>query len=187
MGGFAADVRVRLYDGSVPTFMELVNRFGARQSPGSGYIDNIRLLTVRSTERFGFSVGASVRHGFVTAGLANTPRLAAVNVPVVEVDVEGDAGSPTPGGKVRCIPSQLWMLIDGSWRAARDLTPGDTLLPLATDAVPELAFATQGHTIQVVPRVQVRRVTMAGLADVFRLDVTETGCFGLAVGAVVSV
>jgi len=185
VGGFTADVRVRMFDGSTPTFIDLVNRFGARQAPGSGNIDTIRLLTVRSTERFGFSVGGSVRHGFVEVGMARLPRLEAGNVPVLSVEIEGDA--PIPGGTVRCIPSQLWMLIDGSWRAARDLVKGDTLLPLATDQVPELAFATRGHTIQVVPRVKVRRVTTAGMADVFSLEVPSTGVFGLAVGALVSV
>jgi len=61
--------------------------------------------------------------GNVRAGKGILPRCTARNVPVVKVTLDNEQS-------VRCTPEHLWMLRDGSYRKAVDLTPGTSLMPL---------------------------------------------------------
>jgi hypothetical protein len=60
--------------------------------------------------------------GKIVPGKA-TARKTRANAELVEVELDN-------GEKVKCTPGHKWMLRDGSYKAARDLQPGESLMPL---------------------------------------------------------
>ncbi len=98
---FSADTRVALVDGRAPTFEEMAR--GAEEG-----------------ERFfGYGIG---QHGTMLVTELVAPRLVGRD-PLVEVELDD-------GATVRATPDHEFMLRDGTMRAAAELAPGTSLMPL---------------------------------------------------------
>lgn len=99
---FTADTKVSLVDGRELTFLELVSLYGEGDE---------------------FYVYSMTSEGRVTAGRAHSPRLTRKGANLVEVELDN-------GEKVRCTPDHEWMLRDGTYCQAQNLTAGASLMPL---------------------------------------------------------
>jgi intein/homing endonuclease len=102
-GCFAGDTKVRLIDGRSLTFKQLVDHYG-------------------NGEKF---YTYTIRNGAISAGVAYAPRLTAKNAKVVAVKIDN-------GQSIRCTPDHRFMMRDASYREAKDLKSGDSLMPLYT-------------------------------------------------------
>ncbi len=101
-GCFSGDTQVALADGRSLSFVELV----AEQADGK--------------EHFCYTI----RHdGIIGVERVLHPRVTQRNVPVVRVTLDN-------GEVIRCTPDHRFMLRDGTYKAAADLTPDDSLMPL---------------------------------------------------------
>lgn len=99
-GCFTVDTRVSLLDGTERTFGELMDYHGP--------------IWVYSYDR---------RRGRVVPGLASRPFKTGSQVPVLKITLDN-------GQQVCCTYNHLWMMSDGSYKAAQLLSPGDSLMPL---------------------------------------------------------
>jgi dCTP deaminase len=101
---FRGDTRVALVDGSAPTLEEMARR-----------ADNGELF-------WGYSI---VEHGRIIVTLMEAPRFIGRDS-LVEIML--DNGEP-----IHCTPDHLFLMRDGQMRAAGELRPGDSLMPLYRD------------------------------------------------------
>ncbi len=97
---FTKDTKISLLDGTEASLEELLNK----EDPFWVYSYD--------TERCK-----------VVPGLAHSARKTGEKVSVLKVTLDN-------GESVRCTPDHLWMLRDGTYRAAKELAPGDSLMPL---------------------------------------------------------
>jgi len=98
---FRGDTRVALVDGTSPTLEEMAHR-------------------AESGEMFwGYSIG---ENGRLIVALLDTPRYVGRDS-LVEVILDNDE-------KINCTPDHQIMLRDGCWKAAGELQPGVSLMPL---------------------------------------------------------
>lgn len=100
-GCFTGDTRVALLDGSLPTFVELRDRFG-------------------DTEEF---YVYSIYPGGVGVGVASNPRITRKRAHLLEIILDNHQ-------VVRCTPDHLFMTIDQEWIQAQRLTRDVSLMPL---------------------------------------------------------
>lgn len=77
-------------------------------------------LTALKGEFYVYSV---TPEGRVTAGRAHSARKTRVDATLVEVELDN-------GSRVRCTPDHRWMRRNGEYVEARDLIPGESLMPL---------------------------------------------------------
>ena len=98
-GCFTGDTRVRLYDGTSISFEELSNNI----SSGEYY--------TYSCDNDGNSVKSKIKDCWVTKETAD----------LVEVYIDNNTS-------VRCTPDHKFQLRDGSYKEAKDLLPGDSLM-----------------------------------------------------------
>ena len=98
---FAGDTKIALLDGTEKTIAELAETYAGRS----------------------FEVYAVTPRGEVVPARAHSAIRTGVQEKVVEVELDN-------GERVRCTPTHLWMLRDGSYRKAAHLKPGDSLMPL---------------------------------------------------------
>src|SRR5579875_317553 len=99
-GCFTGDTAIRLLDGTEKTFAELA------QLPADEVF-------------FVYSVNAE---GKIVAGEGRNARITRHNAELVAVELDN-------GAKIRCTPDHRFMLRDGSYKQAQDLTPDDSLMP----------------------------------------------------------
>lgn len=102
LGCFTGDTKVKLLDGRHLSFEELYKEF------------------CDGKEFYVYSIG---EHNSVTVGRARNPRVTKTVTRLVEVELDN-------GEKIRSTPDHLYMLRDGHYRAAEDLLPGLSLMPM---------------------------------------------------------
>jgi DNA gyrase subunit B len=144
-GCFSGDTRVMLADGRALSFEELV----AEQAEGKEHF----CYTVRRDE---------------TVGLERVinPRITKRNAEVIRVTLDN-------GEVITCTPDHRFMLRDGSYKAAAELTPDESLMPYYA-----LEALTYNHRIVSIERVEER-------IDVYDIEVPNTHNFALASGVFV--
>jgi DNA gyrase subunit A len=106
-GCFTGDTRIKLADGSEKSFAEL-----AQLPPDE-------IFYVYAVDKTGKIVIAEGRHSRITRPGAELLELTLDN-----------------GATIRCTPDHLFMLRDGSYKEARELTPEDSLMPGVFDTAP---------------------------------------------------
>ena len=72
-----------------------------------------------------FWVYSCDKNGDMKPGRAHSPRKTNISVPVVKVSMDN-------GESEICTPDHPWMLLDGTYKMASELRPGDSLMPLYT-------------------------------------------------------
>jgi hypothetical protein len=193
--GLTGDTLVRLESGYDLSMCQLTSYWDRN------HID-LRVFTVQEPW-FPVAVAGNTMAGLIIGSRASHFRVSRRNQPVAylqlrhafvrENDPEVPFGSPniheflmdtdnpdlvqTQAPKlVKCGETQLVMLIDGRWRAAKDLRPGMQLRTLSTEILPgtnpDLPAIPEGHSISVsavkYPEVWVESVTMPGeYADLY--------------------
>ena len=101
-GCFFGDTKVALTDGRNITFKELINE------------DKI------GKKNYCYTVG---RDGKIAAGAIKNPRITKQMVEVIKVVLDNNE-------EIICTPDHNFMLKDGSYKMAKELTPDDSLMPL---------------------------------------------------------
>ncbi len=101
-GCFTGDTRVQLVDGTTKSFEELVEDY----EQGHSY--------------FTYAVG---RDGRIRVAPIRAPHLTKRHAEIVTVALDN-------GTEIRCTPDHRFMLRDGTYCRAKDLRPGDSLMPL---------------------------------------------------------
>lgn len=100
---FTGDTKVKLVDGSTKTFEELVSRWKIDKKPFYVYSRNAENKIVPS--------------------LAKDPRIIEYVDSILEITLDNNK-------KIKCTQDHLFMLKDGSYKKAIDLTVKDSLMPL---------------------------------------------------------
>ncbi len=113
-GCFTGDTKIKLLDGTERTFAEL-----AELPPNE-------IFYVYSVDQQGQIVVGEGRFSRITRPLAQLVELTFAD-----------------GSQVRCTPDHRFMLRDGTWRAAQDLTSDDSLMTGSFDVVPDAASDDQ--------------------------------------------
>jgi DNA gyrase subunit B len=155
-GCFSGDTRIALADGREISFMELV----AEQAEGKEHF----CYTIRNDGTIGLERVINA-------------RITKRNAEVIRVTLDN-------GEVITCTPDHRFMLRDGSYKPAAELTPNDSLMPLYFDEdeiiQPEsLAFAPAGnHRVVSIETVEERM-------DVYDIEVPHTHNFALASGVFV--
>lgn len=98
---FTGDTKVALLDGTHRTLRDLAENCGGQS----------------------FWVYSRDDGGNIVPGLAHSPRLTRRQAEVVSVDISG-------GSSIRCTADHKFMMRDGTYRQAKDLRQGDSLMPL---------------------------------------------------------
>jgi DNA gyrase subunit B len=150
-GCFSGDTLVALADGRNLSFAEIV----AEQAEGK--------------EHFCYTV----RHdGTIGLERVINARITKRNAEVIRVTLDN-------GETIICTPDHRFMLRDGSYKAAQDLTPDDSLMPLYQDVQQlEAPVVTSNHRIVRIDAVYER-------LDVYDIEVPGTHNFALASGVFV--
>ncbi len=107
MGCFTGDTRVRLADGTSPTLAEL-----AALGPDARF--------------YVYSVNGE---GRIVIAEGRNARVTRLNAEIVEVLLDN-------GVRIRCTPDHRFMLRDGTYKEARNLTPADSLMAGYFDMAP---------------------------------------------------
>ncbi|MGH7724763.1 MAG: DNA gyrase subunit A [Candidatus Eiseniibacteriota bacterium] len=118
-GCFTGDTKIKLLDGTEKTFAEL-----AELPPDEVF--------------FVYSVDAE---GQVVVGEGRHSRITRRNAELVEVVLDS-------GARIRCTPDHRFMLRDGTYKQAKDLTPDDSLMPGYFDRAPVKAGMNEYLRIQ---------------------------------------
>ncbi|HEV7842988.1 MAG TPA: RtcB family protein, partial [Pyrinomonadaceae bacterium] len=113
-----------------------------------------------------------------------TARRTRTNAPLVKVTLDNER-------EIFCTPDHEFMLRDGSYREAKDLTPQTSLMPFDTRAykdevtlIPSSFYDKQGEQYSYNHKV-VSVEPLARIADVYCLTVPEYGNFALDAGVFV--
>ena len=156
-GCFSGDTKVALADGRNLSFEELV----AEQAEGKEHF----CYTIRKDGTIGLE---QVKHA----------RITKTNTEVIRVVLDNEE-------VITCTPDHRFMLRDGSYKSAIDLTPEDSLMPLYRKLsdirhprIAVEAILNYNHRIVSVQRVEERR-------DVYDIEVQRTHNFALASGVFV--
>src|SRR5690349_52145 len=168
-GCFSGDTRVALADGRALSFAELV----AEQAEGKGHF----CYTIR-------------RDGTIGLERIVNARVTKENAQVIRVTLDS-------GESIVCTPDHPFMLRDGSYKAAVELTPDDSLMPLHRKLSDDGAFATvraryfdgdETRAREAVANYNHRIVAIEAVAermDVYDIEVPGTHNFALASGVFV--
>ena len=101
---FTGDTRVKLLNGTTPTFEELVEM--EKENPGQEYW-----------------VYSRDENGNIVPGKATNPRITGYKTEIMQLEFDDDS-------IIKCTPDHLIMLKDGSYKEAQDLTEEDSIMPL---------------------------------------------------------
>lgn len=101
-GCFTKDTKVKLTDGRDLTFGELVKEDKKGKKNYTYTINKLGLISITQIKN---------------------PRLTIKNTEIIKVTLDN-------GQEIKCTPNHLFMLKDGAYKEARDLTPQDSLMPL---------------------------------------------------------
>lgn len=124
-GCFSGDTRVKLLDGTNPTLKELSESWDGTP---------IYLYTVDG-------------QGRITVGEAVNPRLTHKDADTIIITLD-------TGEEITCTPDHRFMLRDGSYKEAKDLTPEDSLMSLVTRKV--------ASEIRNGPKIDVYDISVPG-------------------------
>jgi len=136
-GCFTGDTKVSLLDGRDVSFANLAKEFG-EDKPFWIY-------------------SCDPATGKVVAGLAHGVHVTHQNAELVLVELDN-------GEKIRCTPNHRFMRKDGSYTAAADLQPGDSLMPLYR-SLSDQRQAIIGYEMVHSGVIQARRFTHRIVAD----------------------
>ncbi len=156
-GCFSGDTHIALADGRALSFLDLI----AEQAEGKEHF----CYTIRDDGTIGLERITNV-------------RMTKTNAAVVRVTLDN-------GEAITCTPDHLFMLRDGSYKSAADLTPDDSLMPLyrKTSDINEpidLVFAQNAIALSNHRVVSVE--VLPERIDVYDLEVPLTHNFALASG-----
>jgi DNA gyrase/topoisomerase IV subunit B len=141
LGCFVGDTQVALASGQSKSFAELADDWS------------------RGVQHFGYTANKA---GRVLVAPLIEPRLTKRNAPLVRVTIENDK-------PVRCTPDHLFYTRDGSYRRAKELQAGDSLMPLSLETPPPVNHSVV--SVEALPET----------ADVY--DLTVDGYHNLALEA----
>lgn len=99
-GCFTGDTKIKLLDGTERSFEQLAKDFGSKQN---------------------FAVYSVDKEGNIVIGSARNPRITRKNAEVIEVTLN-------TGAKIRCTPDHRFLLRNGTYKAAKDLTVKDSVM-----------------------------------------------------------
>jgi DNA gyrase subunit A len=100
-GCFTKDTKVKLTDGRNLDFGELIEE------------------NKKGKKNYTYTIG---RDGTVAVGEIKSPRLTRKSVGIMKIFLDNDE-------EIRCTPNHRFMLINGSYKEAQDLKPGESLMP----------------------------------------------------------
>lgn len=149
-GCFEGSTKIALADGRNISFIELVDEWGKGKKNYCYTIKNSGVIGIEE-----------IAH----------PRRTKIDSPVVNVVLDNDE-------EVTCTPDHLFMTRDGFYVQAKDLMPGESLMP----------FRAKLSTVEAVNNYnhKVRRVEwLTDRADVYDIEVPNTHNFALASGVFV--
>ena len=169
-GCFFGDTKVALTDGRNLTFKELINE------------DKI------GTKNYCYTIG---RDGKIAVGEIKNPRITKQMADVIKVVLDNNE-------EIICTPEHNFMLRDGSYKMAKDLTPDDSLMPLYRQRDTTLlkcdtlvnrffnanqnalleAVINYNHKIKRIERIEEK-------IDVYDIEIPNTHNFALASGVFV--
>ena len=162
-GCFTKDTKVRLADGRNLSFGELVTEDG------------------KGKQNYAFTVD---ENGKLKIGLIENPRLTIKNAEIMKVVLDN-------GEEIRCTHNHRFMLRSGEYKEARDLQPGESLMPLyarlsTKDENPNfngnssiiLCELNNNHKVARIELLQERE-------DVYDLTIGGTHNFALSAGVFV--
>ena len=156
-GCFSGDTKVALADGRNLSFEELV----AEQAEGK--------------EHFCYTIR---KDGTIGLEQVKNARITKTNTEVIRIALDNEEVTT-------CTPDHRFMLRDGSYKSAIDLTPEDSLMPLyrklsdiRQPRIAVEAISNYNHRIVSIQRVEERR-------DVYDIEVQHTHNFALASGVFV--
>ncbi|MDP1695870.1 MAG: DNA gyrase subunit A [archaeon] len=174
-GCFTADTKVKLADGRDLSFIELIeeHKQGKRNFTFTVDIENSDNKVANSSEfskgqfpKTGDTINRIVHNGIIKIAEIKNPRKTRENAEIIKVILDN-------GGKIRCTPNHKFMLKDGSYKEAKDLKSGDSLMSLYEEE------------IDIKPRANHKVVGIEFLnefADVYDLTIDKTHNFALASG-----
>ena len=105
MGCFTGDTKVKLVDGRSVNFKELIEE----QAKGKRH----------------WTYAVNPITDLIEVAEIKSPRLTRKNAELIEVALDN-------GEKIRCTPDHRFLLRDGTYKQAKDLAAGDSLMPLYT-------------------------------------------------------
>ena len=150
-GCFSGNTKVALADGRNLTFKELVAEYE------------------KGVENFCYTI---MHDGHVGIQRIVHPRITKKKVEVIKVVLDTDE-------EIICTPDHLFMLHNGSYKPAKELTITDSLMPLRDDEIKlKEAVVNYNHKIKTVIQLNDR-------IDVYDLEVPGTNNFALASGVFV--
>ncbi len=160
-GCFSGDTLLALADGRSLSFTDLV----AEQAQGKGH--------------FGYTIR---KDGTIGLERLINARLTKAQTKVIRVTLDN-------GEAIVCTPDHLFMLRDGSYKAAAELTPNDSLMPLyrKMSDMSEPGITIQGYD-EAVATYNHRIIAIKPLEeqiDVYDVEVPGTHNFALASGVFV--
>jgi|CXWL01.1.fsa_nt_gi hypothetical protein len=174
--GLAAETLVRRLDGTDAAIADLADAWEASPDHIS-----VGVFSVQDPQIPVAAAGATLA-GLIVGAHAVQPRVSGRNVTLVTVELD-------TGEKIRCTPTHLFMLVDGSFRAAGKLMLDDNLRVLATDIapgtnpdlmpLPDLSGQIIAKSL-VYPEIRVVSVTMAAVGDAYDMSVPRNWNYGLA-------
>jgi 5'-3' exonuclease len=97
---FVGSTRVKLLNGKIKTMKELAEEYKDKS----------------------FDVYSCNKNGEIVVGKAHSPKITGTNSDVYEVHLDN-------GEIEKCTPDHLWMLSDGTYKKASELTVGESLMP----------------------------------------------------------
>src|SRR3989338_3103833 len=101
-GCFTKDTKIKLTDSRNLSFEELINEEKLGKKNYTYTVNSIGLISI-----------AKIKN----------PRLTKKNTKIIKITLDNDK-------EIKCTPNHLFMLKNGSYRKAQDLTPQDSLMPL---------------------------------------------------------
>ncbi|MBI5051258.1 hypothetical protein HZC08_00720 [Candidatus Micrarchaeota archaeon] len=153
-GCFTKDTKVALADGRELSFEDLIKENN------------------EGKKNYTFTIDKNNR---VKIAEIKSPRLTIKNAQLVKIILDNGQG-------VRCTPNHRFMLKDGKYREARDLKPGDSLMPfysyIHNEKLIVEPIADRNHKVLGVEFLEQRE-------EVFDLTIDETHNFALAAGVFV--
>ncbi|MCL5045796.1 MAG: hypothetical protein M1598_03210, partial [Actinobacteria bacterium] len=159
-GCFTGDTKIKLADGTTKSFEEL-----AALGPEARF--------------YVYSVDANER---IVIGGGRNARITRRDAELVEVLLDN-------GERIRCTPDHRFMLRDGTYQHAQDLTPDDSLMPGYFDLAKATACVASADELLSEARTYNHRIVsvrrMAERADVYDITVDEHHNFLLDAGVFV--
>jgi DNA gyrase subunit B len=163
-GCFSGDTKIALADGRALSFLELI----AEQAAGKTHA----CYTIKTD-------------GTIGVGEILHPRCTKKKTPVVQITLDS-------GRKIVCTPDHQFMLRDGSYKAAAELVPSDSLMPLyqkqaaiGRQMLIGRRICTENQSAAYYNHRILSVESLLETTDVYDIEVPETNNFALESGVFV--